>query len=140
MMFNMWHMISTTLDASYREDRQALLDFVRVITFDDLGMNHTCCKYKFDTRKRASVIANVYDQIWMMDAKEVTEIQEEDRYLADTLDRLMDDFSIIFNGPDLDLGKFWKYWRTRVEVVEETKEEMTCEDIRAIREIGVNLE
>ncbi|KAK1468233.1 hypothetical protein CTAM01_16915 [Colletotrichum tamarilloi] len=137
---HLWNVFSTILHTSRQQNPQPLLDFVRATTFDFLGMSHTCCKYKYDTRRKARNITNVYDEIWIMDPKEVAEIQEEDRYLADNLEELMEELAIRLINPSFDPGDFGSYWRTRVEEVEGTKEKLTCEDIRAIREIGISLE
>ncbi|KAK1526040.1 uncharacterized protein CCOS01_08458 [Colletotrichum costaricense] len=140
MMKSMWDILSDIVALSHQEHRQALSDFVRVTTFDALGMSHSCCEHKFDHFLRSIDVKTIYDPIWMTAPNEVMEIQEEDQHLAITLDQLMEDLDAKLNEPDLDLRNFWLYWCKRVDEVEEFKEEIGCEDIRAIREIGVNLE
>ncbi|KXH38923.1 hypothetical protein CSIM01_06060 [Colletotrichum simmondsii] len=85
-------------------------------------------------------VKTIYDPVWMTDPSEVAEIQEEDQHLATTLEQLVEEFEVRLNEPSLALEDFWLYWRTRMKEVKEAKEEIGCEDIRAIREIGVNLE
>ncbi|KAK1496408.1 hypothetical protein CCUS01_02755 [Colletotrichum cuscutae] len=140
MMKSMWDILLDIVTLSHQEHRQALSDFVRVTTFDDLGMSHSCCEHKFDHFLRSIDVKTIYDPIWMTAPNEVMEIQEEDQHLAITLDQFMEDLDAKLNEPDLGLRNFWLYWCKRVDEVGEFKEEIGCEDIRAIREIGVNLE
>ncbi|KAK1529569.1 hypothetical protein CPAR01_11881, partial [Colletotrichum paranaense] len=113
---DLWNTFSTILHISRQQNPQPLLDFVRATTFDFLGMSHTCCKYKKWRKYRRKT--DIWPTTW--------------KYL-------MEELAIRLINPSFDLGDFGNYWRTRVEEVEGTKEKLTCEDIRAIREIGISL-
>lgn len=112
------------------------LDFIRVITFERLGMRHTCCRYTMQTRGR---YFGRYEVPNLLEVTEVEEIREEDRYLAELLDTLVEEFKRKFREFDVPLSQFVKeYLWPRVDEVME-QDEVSSEDLHAIREIGVVL-
>lgn len=115
---------------------QVAVDIIRVITFDMLGMRHTCCKYErvFDPRYDKG------DLLILMDPEDIEEIREEDRYLAAQLETLMEEFEVKFRELNVPLSQFVEsYWSLRIREVVRGRDELSAEDLHAIRETGVVL-
>lgn len=104
------------------------LDIIRVITFEDLGIKHTCCN--FDGRK-----------VEPMDIDEAKEIRAEDRYLAVQLNGLMAEFTSQLQDTHLPLARFiTENWEPRMELWRNERDEITEEDRQEFQEIGVWLQ
>lgn len=87
--------------------RSIALRMVRVMTFAELGMKHTCCQWN---RFRGA-----YLEINRMDPTEIDEIRKEDAYLNEHLDNLMCEFSAAW-GPDVSFSQFLEeIWEPRME-------------------------
>ncbi|KAI0846645.1 hypothetical protein F5Y00DRAFT_271922 [Daldinia vernicosa] len=115
-----------------------VLDLIRVMTFQRLGMKHTCCNYR-----RFNSLQNLVEQglLALMEPAEVEEIREEDRYLAEQLDSLMKEFEAKLREMGVPLNRFIEeYWWPRMEEVKKERDELSAGVFHAIKEIGVVLE
>ncbi|KAH7023812.1 hypothetical protein EDB80DRAFT_770562 [Ilyonectria destructans] len=138
-------LINTALSSS-NVQTEAITDIIRLSTFTRLGMNHTCCTYFWPLdhiRKNPTqaILQGKYRIIDMLDPEEIAEIQEEDQHLAARLDGLVEEFDVKF----MELGQpfsefFLGYWWSRMDEVDAEKDELSREDMEAIREAGVVLE
>ncbi|KAI0166747.1 hypothetical protein GGR52DRAFT_581598 [Hypoxylon sp. FL1284] len=123
----------------YDGDRHTVaLNLIRVITFERLGMRHTCCQYKLPFDLNFLLKDRLLS---VMDPSDVDEIREEDRYLAISLEFLMGEFEANLLEADVPLSRFMnEFWEPRMLRWEEERDELSVEDSHAIREIGVVLE
>lgn len=122
--------------------------FVRVCTFDRLGMRHTCCVHtsfvdgivsrrsldRLDRLDRLEPIIEVMDHL------EAEEIREEDRYLAENLEELMIEFKARLRDRTQSFRDFLKWWMGRMDEVDEEDDTIPDEDIETMVDIGVRLE
>ena len=100
-------------------------------------MRHTCCGYTMRTRNRRF---RRYEVPNLLEVTEVEEIREEDRYLAELLDTLVEEFERKFRELDVPLSQFVEeYLWPRVDEAMEEQDEVSSEDLHAIRDIGVVL-
>lgn len=88
-----------------------------------------------------AILQGKYKIIDILDPEEIAEIQEEDQHLAARLDGLVAEFNAKF----MELGQpfsefFLGYWWSRMDEVDAEKDELSREDMEAIREAGVVLE
>ncbi|KAI1662788.1 hypothetical protein F4813DRAFT_341956 [Daldinia decipiens] len=114
------------------------VEYIRLITFAALGMRHTCCRFK-EQWERDPLVDN--DLVHLLDIAEIKEIREEDRYLAEQLEVLMDEFEKKFQELNVPLSQFVEqYLLPRLREIREERDEMSAEDLRAIRETGVILD
>ncbi|KAI1080733.1 hypothetical protein F5B20DRAFT_92864 [Whalleya microplaca] len=115
-----------------------IFDFIRAVTFERLGMRHTCCRYTMRTAPSELCRHRVPD---LMELSEVKEIREEDRNLAGLLNLLVEEFERAFLDLDVPLSQFVKQhlW-PRVDKVMEEQDEVSSENLHAMREIGVVLD
>ncbi|KAI1776458.1 hypothetical protein F4818DRAFT_440825 [Hypoxylon cercidicola] len=114
-----------------------VLGLIRVMTFGLLGMRHTCCIHTY----RDLPPLEKFAMLRLMDPEEVNEIREEDQYLAELLETLMEEFEAKFLEMKVPLSKFvMEYWWPRMKEVEKEREELSSSDLHAIREIGVVLD
>lgn len=120
------------------DNHAVALGLIRVMTFKMLGMRHTCCSYAWAVNFEHII---EYGLLCLMDSEEVAEIQEEDRYLAKLLETLMVEFEMKLLEMGLSLSKFLKeYWWPRMDEVKEEWDELSDNDLQAMREIGVVIE
>ncbi|KAI2469988.1 hypothetical protein F4781DRAFT_392493 [Annulohypoxylon bovei var. microspora] len=113
-------------------------EFIRVLTFDILGMKHTCCQYVpfFDYP-----LATNYDVLRLKDPEEIGEIREEDKYFAKRLEALMEEFSMKFQEMNVSLSQFVEeYFWPRMKRVKEEKDVLSMEEMEEMRRIGVVLD
>ncbi|KAI1805162.1 hypothetical protein F4811DRAFT_570343 [Daldinia bambusicola] len=114
---------------------KVLLEYIRLITHWGLGMRHTCC--------RLSVCPNLRDGgnlVQVLDTSEVQEIREEERYLAKQLETLVDEFEKKFQDLNIPLSQFMEeYMIPRLEEVRNEQDELSADELYAIRETGVIL-
>jgi hypothetical protein len=86
---------------------------IRCLTFDALGLNHTCCSELggvFGSLKRKSA-----DEMEGRDEGEIGEIQQESRNGVEFLEELMLEFEATFDELGLPLIEFLEgYWHTRM--------------------------
>jgi hypothetical protein len=81
---------------------------IRLLTFDGLGLKHTCCIEIDDEDKDA-------DQMRARDEEEISEIQEENKPGIEVLDSLMLEFEKKFDELGFPLIEFLEgYWHTRM--------------------------
>jgi hypothetical protein len=101
---------------------------LRVMTFDTLGLTHTCHQ-PLSLRSRRS-------------EEDISEIQSEERFMIQQLESLMAEFDAKLSEVGGTLTSFLKgYWKPRMEEVLNTKDEgLDEEERRKMREIGVVLE
>lgn len=141
------------LSILFGEDQNVLCDVFRVMTFERLGMQHTCCRYNRRTsllhRLHLSDYASgAFHPISVMDPSEVIEIHGdddadgeggEDRYLAKTLNELMEGFLSALKAfghfPD-----FLEFWLDRMDKFDRRTTMASRENMDAILDLGVRLE
>ncbi|KAK7725234.1 hypothetical protein SLS63_008231 [Diaporthe eres] len=125
--------------------RQFASDFIRVSTFERLGMSHTCCRFvensgKYEDRDNGvtfAILNGDYKLIEVMDREDVSEIQEEERYLAELLEVLMEEFEAKYEELGWPLGDFFlTYWWTRMGEVD-AGNNVSGEELEALRTTGV---
>jgi hypothetical protein len=119
-------------DATFR----VVSDLLRLITFERLGMSHTCCKYIYagghPSRRADHIDAGTYRLLELMDP-EVAELQEEDEYLSLLLEEQ-------YRSMGISLGDFYRdHWLPRMAEVYAERAGLSPEDEDAIRDIGVVL-
>lgn len=128
--------------------RQFASNFVRVSTFERLGMSHTCCRYVDNSGKyeepgngvASAILKRGYKMVELMDHVDVTEIQEEERYLAGLLEVLMEEFEVKYEELGLPLDEFFlTYWWVRMDEVE-AGNKVSREELEALRTTGVVLD
>lgn len=138
-------LINAVLSSSKAQTKVAM-DIIRLSTFTRLGMKHTCCKYeswKFipDISHTEAIRDGEYTIIGLTDPEDIAEIQEEDQHLAARLDGLVEEFDAKFMELDQPFSEFFLgYWWSRMDEVDAEKDELSREDMEAIRETGVVLE
>lgn len=113
-------------------------DLVRVLTFHMLGMKHTCCCVDTWADLKSAMKGGL---IRLEDPEEMAEIRDEDRFLAELLDTLMEDFGAKFRQMKVPFDQFIEgYFWTRMKEVEKQKDEFSVEEIIKMRDIGVVLD
>ncbi|KAI1467891.1 uncharacterized protein F4812DRAFT_459172 [Daldinia caldariorum] len=111
------------------------LEYIRLITHWSLGMRHTCCH--LDDSPELEQGCNL---VHVLDIGEIQEIREEERYLAKRLETLVDEFEKRFQELNVPLSRFMEeYMIPRLEEVKEERDELSAEELHAIRETGVIL-
>lgn len=127
---------------------QFALDFIRVSTFERVGMSHTCCRFVDNSGKYQSpdngvtmaILRGEYKIVEIMDADDVVEIQEEERFMGQVFEALVKEFDVKFKELGLSLRDFFfSYWWPRMAGIE-AENKVTKEELTAIRNIGVVLE
>ncbi|KAG8162878.1 hypothetical protein KVR01_007356 [Diaporthe batatas] len=143
-----WRMVMDLLTsrlADHAGARKFASDFIRVSTFERLGMSHTCCRFMNNSGKyedpekgvTAAILVGEYKLVGIMDPEDVIEIQEEERYLEAMLEALAEEFEVNYEELGLSLSEFFfTYWWTRMDEVE-VGTKMSQEEVEALRRIGV---
>jgi hypothetical protein len=111
-----------------------LLASLRFLTFEALGIRHTCCSRY--CKLRTSSFGDAYDE------EDLQELREEDSSLVEILEELMEEFETRYNPADENLLQFvGRYWTHRLEEVLEEMDacKLSDEQKRKLEEIGVNL-
>ncbi|KAG6357746.1 hypothetical protein INS49_013625 [Diaporthe citri] len=128
--------------------RQFASDFIRVSTFERLGMSHTCCRFIDNSGKYEdcdngvtfAILKGEYKMIEVMDREEVSEIQEEERYLAELLEVLVEEFEAKYEELGWPLSDFFlTYWWTRMGEIE-AGNKVSGEELEVLRGTGVVLD
>ena len=128
--------------------RQFASSLFRVSTFERLGMSHACCRYVENCGRyegpnngvTLAILRGEYKIVEIMDPDDVTEIQEEDRYLARLLEALVQEFDVKYEESGLSLGDFFRtYWWVRMDEVE-AGTKVSMEELEALRTTGVVLD
>ncbi|KAF4809396.1 hypothetical protein CGCTS75_v014768 [Colletotrichum tropicale] len=136
--------LDMVLELISEEQDKVQATFVRVCTFDRLGMRHTCCTHDLSSHNlealQLSDRLETHALVELVDHMEVGEIQEEDRYLASTLDTLMIEFRTRLQDTAQSFHDFWKWWNKRMDEMDAEKGSIPHEDIQAMVDIGVRLE
>lgn len=124
--------------------RQFASDFIRVSTFERLGMSHTCCRFvensgKYETSDSGvtfAILKEEYNMVEVVDHEDVAEIQEEERFLAESLEALMVEFENKYGELGLPLSDFFlKYWWTRMGEFD-AGNDVSGEELEALRRTG----
>jgi hypothetical protein len=105
---------------------------LRFLTFEALGIRHTCCRCYCELR--ASSLGDAYDE------EDLQELIEEDNSLVEILEQLMQEFETGYNPSDENLLQFVRrYWTHRMEEVLEEMDvcKLSDEQQRKLEEIGV---
>lgn len=125
--------------------RKFASDFIRVSTFERLGMSHTCCRFRENGGKYENpdkgvtfaILKGEYKMVDIMDCDDVAEIQEEERYLAELLEALVEEFEMKYEELKLPLANFFlSYWWARMAEVD-TGNSISGEEFEALRGTGV---
>ena len=103
-------------------------EIIRFMTFEELGLRHTCCWWQFDHEP-------AFEQFYELDPEEILELREEDHDLLVKLEELL----VEFEAKKVELGvstaDFLEgYWRTRMD---EVLKETGGLDEEGLRRIGV---
>lgn len=145
-----WHMVMELLTSRLSDHsgaRDFASDFIRVSTFERLGMSHTCCKFidnngKYedpDNGVTFAILKGEYKMVEIMDSEDVAEIQEEERYLEGLLEMLMEEFEVKYDELGLSLAEFFLvYWWVRMDEVD-AGSKVSKEELEALRRTGVVL-
>lgn len=122
-------------------------DFIRVSTFERLGMSHTCCRFidnggKYEdpgNEVAFAILKGEYKMVEIMDPEDVAEIQEEERYLEGLLEILVEEFEVKYQELGLPLADFFlTYWWVRMDEVD-AGSKVSKEELEALRRTGVVL-
>lgn len=133
--------------SGHPEARKFTSSFFRVSTFERLGMSHTCCRFvensgKYEGHENGvalAILKGEYKVVEIMESEDVAEIQEEDNYLAELLEELMQEFDVKFEELGLPLGDFFRsYWWVRMDEVE-AENKVSREELEALWRTGVVL-
>ncbi|KAL8901690.1 MAG: hypothetical protein Q9207_005076 [Kuettlingeria erythrocarpa] len=100
-------------------------EIVRLITFEELGLRHTCCDYDY-------IIFNTPEP------EEAAEIRDEDHEGIQLLESLLLEFEEKRGNEDIK-SFIGGYWSTRMEEVLAARDELPI-DRTAMREVGVVLQ
>ncbi|KKY34250.1 hypothetical protein UCDDA912_g05809 [Diaporthe ampelina] len=128
--------------------RQFASDFIRLSTFERIGMSHTCCKYIDNSGKYEepgngvtfAILKGEYKMVEIMDPSEVSEIQEEERYLAGLLEALMEEFEVKYEELGLSLAEFFlTYWWVHMDEVD-AGNKVSREELEALWTTGAVLD
>ncbi|KAI9678988.1 MAG: hypothetical protein M1822_007414 [Bathelium mastoideum] len=125
--------IENTLDATEGLRTEVIEDLVRALTFDKLGMRHTCCHPAF------------HPYLWQVKYRnplsdgEIEEIQDEEWALVKELESVVRDTSTTYSGFRAPIFEFLEqYWKQRmVQSLEKLKHD---DDVDACARVGVVLE
>lgn len=108
------------------------LELIRLKTFEELELTHTCCKGEFYPWQ---------SQPPMPDEIEIDEIQEEERVLIAQLEDLVAEFNFEFEKRQEPLLEFLDgYWTERMEEVLAEPDSSDEEATRQIEELGVKIQ
>ncbi|KAL3481002.1 hypothetical protein BJX99DRAFT_253984 [Aspergillus californicus] len=117
--------LGKTCEEEY-ENRSAF-STIRYVTFEALGMTHTCHVYGSH-------------EIKIMDPEDVKEIRDEESGLLNELEGLLVEFEQKYGELGVGITEFLTgYWQTRMDEVL-TPGDMGAQEVRQITEIGVILE
>lgn len=128
---------------SQEQDNNNKAAFVRVCTFNRLGMSHTCCVHTPSLLpnhpEARDPVESLHPLIVPKERVEVEEIQEEDRYLAETLEELMVEFQSRLRDRTQSFRDFWKVWNKRMNEVDKETQSISSENAETWAEIGVRV-
>ncbi|QSZ31011.1 hypothetical protein DSL72_000572 [Monilinia vaccinii-corymbosi] len=114
------------LEPSFAKFPHLSHNILRVMTFDRLGLTHTCCRGRREFQPG--------------EKDDFPEIREEQVCLIDQLEHLMEEFVAEYENSHDSLSVFIEgYWRDRMEQEMEGRE-LNEEELENIREIGVIME
>lgn len=107
---------------------------IRLLTFDGLGLKHTCC-IEIETKDRET------NEMRCRDEEEITEIRQENGSVIETLEILVSEFEAKFVELGLPLIEFLEgYWHTRMIEHLLERDPYNEEHDRGARSIGVILQ
>jgi hypothetical protein len=97
----------------------------RALTFDQLGLTHTCHAYNMDGIEDCDVF-------------DIQDLEKDDIAL---LDKLQEEFVNAWEDSDGTLMEFLEgYWAERIEVIVTERNTPSSDQLERIRDLGVNLE
>ena len=99
-------------------------DIVRLMTFGDLGLRHTCCRYDLE-----------YRDFWIMDREEADEIRDEDCEGIQLLESLIVEFEEKLGDGDIKLFLVG-YWSAKMKEVLAARDNEPVDEA-GMREAGV---
>ncbi|KAI1481135.1 hypothetical protein F4774DRAFT_375745 [Daldinia eschscholtzii] len=132
-LFGMIQLVEPTIPKN--DKYRVSLEYIRLATHWHLGMRHTCCQLKgyHDYRGQKTLVR-------FLDKNEIDEIQGEERYLAQQLETLVEEFEKKFRELNVPLSQFMEeYQFPRLEEIRKERGELSSNELQAIRETGVVL-
>lgn len=120
--------LADLIETSSTSSSSSISELVRCLTFEELGLTHTCC-------------AHFLDHILPRDNNDddVHEIHDEERLLLDQLEELLAEFETKKSELGVSTAVFLQgYWRARMnEILNDEKPEV--HDLAQLRHIGVHI-
>ncbi|KAI2789740.1 hypothetical protein POX_d05237 [Penicillium oxalicum] len=121
-----------------QHDKWAELAVIRVLTFDAVGLKHSCC-IEIDCLRNTNTSQGVHDLVGR-DHEEIYEIRAENSYQLDLFNLLITHFELKYNELGLPLMDFVEgYWYPYILAHLLTWDPFSEEHNQATREIGVVL-
>ncbi|ETS81576.1 hypothetical protein PFICI_06578 [Pestalotiopsis fici W106-1] len=124
-----WQM-STALSNKSSDFLECQLQAIRLATFDELGLAHTCCTRLWDKE----------GELFAPEEEEMMELQKEDQALLQVLEDLMDEFIIEFPRSGCGLREFFEgYWiqRIRENLEQLNADTLTEQHLKEAEDMGV---
>jgi hypothetical protein len=116
------------------DSEQTNRSIIRLLTFDGLGLKHTCC-IEIDTKDRE------VNEIRCRDEEEIAEIRQENKPVIETLEILVSEFEAKFDELGLPLIEFLEgYWHIRITEHILERDPYNEEHDQGARSIGVILQ
>ena len=142
---NLLHLWAQLIDLMDICDPLKSSEFLRLVTFEELGVTHTCCRMNTEYEVAPYLLSRIGDQA------EIDEIHEEEAADLQKLEELLEEFEGKMIELDLPLLDFIEeYWLPRMvevfnegELDEEALKELGVQvyesDEEALKEIGVQV-
>ncbi|CAI7568372.1 unnamed protein product [Penicillium crustosum] len=116
-----------------RGDTEIGWEVIRFLTFDALGLKHSCCIKNHDY--------SVFFKFESREEEEIREILDEEKLRIIELEKLLDELKIKFDELGLPVMEFLDgYWHTRMIEVLSHRDPYDEEHIIESRRVGVSLE
>lgn len=127
--------MAENLDISQQAQVSLSMQLIQSLTFEEMGLTHTCCSYKCQ-------VNGLYSEI---EHEEIAEIREEEALLIQKFDQIVKDLHSQFHEAGLPLLQFmeqyWKPMMLRLKEEETTPfASMDKEYIKQVEGIGVVVE
>lgn len=129
-----WLYLAKFLESEQRRCPWLVSEFIRVVTFQRLGLTHTCHVdyhgfYSFMTPEP------------YIGEEEVGEIRNEERFLIQQMEELVRDFEEKYAASEGKLGEFLDgYWRSRMDEILGNIDDVDEEMVSGMRDIGIVIE
>ncbi|KAB8226569.1 FAD binding domain-containing protein [Aspergillus novoparasiticus] len=102
---------------------------LRYLTFQELGLSHTCRRSHFSGRSKSS-----------LSDEDIAEIREEEKLSLEDLEILVSEFEHRYLGMNIPLLNFLRgYWSTRMKEVLFERKDPSFEIVKQAKQIGIQL-